>query len=44
MMHVLEDGFIIMVYSGTHDTNMINGCVHRKHVVRLILNKEMGAM
>ena len=44
MMHALEDGFISMMYSCTYDTNMFNGCVHRKHADRLILNKEMGVM
>ena len=44
MMHVLEDGFSIMMYGGTHDTNMFNGCVHRKHAVRLVLNNGIGVM
>ena len=35
----LEDGFSIVMYSGIHDTNMYNSCVHRNHAVRLILNK-----
>ena len=43
-MHALEDGFSIVMYSGTHDTNMYNGCVHRNHDFRLILKKGMGAM
>ena len=44
MMHALEDGFSIVMYSGTHDTNMFNGCVHRNNAVRLILNKGMRVM
>ena len=32
------------MYSGTHDTNMYNGCVHRNYVVRLILKKGHGVM
>ena len=44
MMHALEDGFSIVMYSGTHDTNMYNGCVHRNHAVRLILKKGQGVM
>ena len=39
MMHALGDSFRIMMYSGTYDTNIFNGCVHRKHAARLILNK-----
>ena len=30
MMHALEDGFSIIIYSDTHDTNMSNSCVYRK--------------
>ena len=44
MMHELADGLSIMMYSGTHDTNMSNDCVHRNHTVRLILNKGMRFM
>ena len=44
MMHALKDGFSIMMYSSTHDTQMSNGCVHRKHAVRLILNKGIRVM
>ena len=36
MMHALEDGFSIVMYSDTHDNNMFNGCVHRNHAVKLI--------
>ena len=39
MMHALENVFSIVMYIGTHDTNMFNGCVHRNHAVRLILKK-----
>ena len=44
MIHALEDGFMILMYSGTHDTNMSNGYVQRKHTIRLILNKGMEVM
>ena len=44
MMHALEDGFSIVMYSGTRENNMTNSCVHRYHAVRLILKKEMGFM
>ena len=44
MMHALEDGFSIMMYSCTHVTKMCNGCVQRKNALRLILNKGMGVM
>ena len=44
MMYVLEDGFSIMMYSGTRDTKMFNGCVHKNHAVSLILNKGIGVM
>ena len=44
MMHALEDGFSIMMYSGIHDTIMLNGCVHRNHAVRLILKKRIGVI
>ena len=37
MMHALEEGFSIMMYSCTHATEMWTGGVHRKHDVRLIL-------
>ena len=43
-MHAIEDGFIIMIYSSTHDTKMVNGFIHRKHAVRLFLNKGMRVM
>ena len=44
MMHAPMDGFDIVMYRGTHDNNVSNGCVHRHHAVRLILKKRMGAM
>ena len=44
MMHALEYGFSIVMYSGTHDTNMFNDCVHRNHAVRLVLKKGKGVM
>ena len=43
MMHALEEGFIIMLYSCRYDTIVWNDCVHRKHAVKLILTKEMVA-
>ena len=44
MMCVLEEGFSIIIYICTYDTEMWNGCVHMKHAVRLILEKGMVAM
>ena len=44
MMHTLEDRFSIMMCTCTHDTHKFNDCFHRKHAVRLILNKGMGVM
>ena len=44
MMQALEDGFSIMMYSGSHDTIMSNGCAHKKHAVSLILNKQTEAL
>ena len=41
MIHILEDGFSIMMYSCTHDTKNFNGCVHRKYAIMLTLNKAM---
>ena len=43
-MNALKDDFNIIMYSCTHDTEMWNGCIHRKHVVRLILAKEILAI
>ena len=39
IMHALEANFSIMMHICTHDTEMWNGCVRRKHAVRLILVK-----
>ena len=44
MIHALEDSFIIMMYSVTHDNIMTTGCVHRNHAIKLILRKGMGGM
>ena len=44
MMHALEDGFSIAMYSGTHDNIMINSCVHINHAVKIILKKGQGVM
>ena len=44
MMHVLEDGFSIVMYICTYDDIMTIGCVHRNHAARLILKKGMGIM
>ena len=44
MIHALEYGFRIMIYSGNHDTNMFNDYIHIKHAVRWILNNGMGVM
>ena len=30
MIHILEEGFSIIIYSCTYDTEMWNGCVHMK--------------
>ena len=44
MMYALEECCIIMTYICTHDTEMWNGCIHKKYDVRLILAKGMVAI
>ena len=44
MMHALEVVLSIMIYRCIHDTGIWNGCVYRKHIVRLISAKGMIAI